>query len=982
MTGTRRGIAFCCAASCLLLLFALPDASATGLASRWLLSQWHRRVWQIEDGLPHNYVTAISYDSDRDLLIGTQTGLVRFDGMHFTPLSEWRDVWIYSLLRATDGTLWVGTYQQGLYRITGNQVQKWGLSHGFKDLSVYSLVEDRRHCVWLTSETGLHVVNGNQVQLVGSGGDTNGYAWQSAALDRSGAVWFAADNGLQRRDNGVTTAIKLSGVSGQLVTAYFWGAENRLYVSTVSQLYVLRCSGDHCEGHPVPDVSGPVVGLRGVSDGALWVATWGRGLYRLTGNRVEHLSTREGLPDDFVRVVQEDNEGNVWVGTRGGGLTRFRATALKPVGIPEGLGGNCASVATGDGSDGMWLGTWRSGLFHWRNGSLRPQSLTQPPLGILITSLALDRGGNLWIGSMENLWMLPAHSKRSMEMPLPGRQRAAISHILARSNGELWFAKDGYGIFRFHSADIRRSAPSQLLVGQTVTAILEDGSGNIWIGSEQGLWKMKKDGVAGPELIDRRMRNVTAISQDSQMRIWAASRGGYVMVYQGTSARQLRYENLPAPEIYSILEDDRDGMWFGTGRGLARANLHDIDTALLSDDKQVSFSPYGVAEGMRTIECRCAKQPQSWKMNDGTIWVPTAKGFIQIDQSRAESSRPPQPVMEAITLDGKTVAPDQGIYIQPGRHELQAHFSAIRLGLAEGVRFRYRMAGLEPDWIKADSIRMARYGQLPPGHFQFLVSARDAGGMWSDPISVRIEQRPSFYQTGWFRASLVAGLVLIMVLAVQLRLRILRARYAAVIGERNRIAREFHDTLLAGLSAVSWQIDAALELCQGQVAEHGLTNAKGMLRYCRDEARRAVGALRDEPEPEPPLAVAIENALDQMVKGTQVKASVNAGETLPSIPADLALDLVRICQEATSNAMRHGQASVLWVQLQFGGDLLTLSIKDNGVGMISDSTDKPLPGHFGVLGMRERVHRFGGKLTITSTPNAGTMVEAVIPLPV
>jgi signal transduction histidine kinase/streptogramin lyase len=976
MRQVSRIAALGCIACSLTLSFgaAWPDSK---VASRWLLSQWQRRVWQIEDGLPHNYVTAIAYDSERYLLVGTQSGVARFDGIRFTPFPALKDLWIYSLLRASDGTLWAGTYQHGLYHVDGSHTDRWGAGRGFTARSVYSIVEDKERRIWFASENGLHCIDSGKVGTVITGGNTNGYAWQSLTVDGSGTIWFAGQNGLFRGSGGSTEPVRIDGAEGVPVTVYFWNAGKQLIFGTVSGLYLLNCTGRQCEASAVHGVSGPVVGVRGASDGALWVATWGRGIYRLTSERVEQLSASNGWADDFVRVIMEDAEHNVWAGTRGGGLTRFRATVLKPVGMPEGLGGNCASVVTGDGQDGVWLGTWRSGLFHWRNNRLQAQLLPRPELTVLITALAVDDARQLWIGSFDNLWVLPRFGAKAEEVRLP-EANAAISGLLFSRKHELWVAEEGQGIFVFPSGDPRTSKPLRLLPERTVTALYEDSKGAVWIGEEQGLWRVRSGGGRKPENLNPALRRVTALHEDSKGRMWIASADGRILVYSGTSVERFRYANLPAPEVYSILEDGRGQMWFSTGRGLARARMPEIENAFAAPETRVNLSPYGVAEGMRSIECRCAREPQSWRMADGTLWVPTAKGFIQIDQARNEPLRPPKPVIEEVVLDGKRLSRAATVTIPPGRHDLEARFTAIRLGLAEGVRFRYRMAGLDPDWVSAGSVRVARYGQLPPGNFRLMVSARDASGAWSDAVSVGVRQKPYFYQTGWFRLTGLAVILGIALLLYRLRLRMIRARYAAVIGERNRIAREFHDTLLAGLSAVSWQIDAALALCAGHGAESMLTTARGMLRYCRDEARRAVGGLRDEPEPEPPLAIAIANTVRQMTEGSAVQTIFDIEKKLPEIRQELALDLVRICQEAVHNAMRHGHATEVRVTLCCEAGTLRLSIKDNGSGADADRISKPPAGHFGILGMRERASRFGGAVVVTSDAT-GTLVEAAIP---
>jgi signal transduction histidine kinase len=362
--------------------------------------------------------------------------------------------------------------------------------------------------------------------------------------------------------------------------------------------------------------------------------------------------------------------------------------------------------------------------------------------------------------------------------------------------------------------------------------------------------------------------------------------------------------------------------------------------------------------------------------------VPTAKGFLQIDVARNEALKPPQPVIEQVALDGRVLGEVKEVKIAPGSHELEARFTAIRLGLAEGVRFRYRLEGLEQSWVETGTVRQAHYSHLPPGDFRLLVSARDASGAWSDPASIGIEQRPHLYQTVWFRILLALAALAMVAAVYRLRLRMLRSRYAAVLGERNRIAREFHDTLVGGLSAVAWQLDAARQICEDERVDASIKNAHGMLRYCRDEARRAVGDLRDEPEPEPQLEQAIRTALEQITAGTPVHATLEAAERIPDLPRELSSDLLRICQEATSNAIRHGHASEIHVRLENRQERVCLSISDNGPGIDPAVLQKLPEGHYGILGMRERTHRFGGALTISTGEDGGTLVEAVIPFPI
>jgi signal transduction histidine kinase/ligand-binding sensor domain-containing protein len=952
--------------------------AATSPRSDWRLSQLNRRVWQIEDGLPHNYVTALATDEKGYLLVGTQSGIARFDGIRFAPFDRLGRRWIYALLKSSDGALWVGGYQSGLHRIRDGKVQSWFSPDGVPEGTVYSLLEDRSHRVWLVSTGGLMRYDQDRPRMIVPGADVDGYAWQSMTEDDAGAIWFAAQQGLFRVSGSKVQPMRVSGVRGLPVTVYAAKAQRQLYLGTSTGLYTLQCGPDTCEGRAIPEVRGPVVGLRVTSDGALWVATWGNGIYRSDGVRIEQLSTRQGLADDFVRILSEDAEHNLWAGTRSGGLTRFRQTVLKPVGIPEGFGGNYASAVIGDGSGGLWLGTWRSGLFHWRNGVMTPQPLTEDPLDLLINALAVGPAHDLWIGTFHGLWRIRRDLKTSGRVSFPNGD-GNITHLLWARDRTLWLAQQRSGLRIFPSGSPETSSPIQLLGDETVTALLEDSAGRIWIGARSGLWRTS----ATPERKLERLEksSVTAVACDSRGRVWVAESGGAIRIYTGAGSMPLRYSGLPAPDVYLIAIDAQAGIWFGTGRGLARASNEDVEAFLAGRQSRIDLVFYGVSEGMRTIECRIGAQPSSWKGPDGSVWLPTAKGFVEISPSPAESLPPPRPWIESVQVDGKITSSDASVRLTPGRHELAVVFTAIRLGSAERVQFRYRMQGLDQDWVEAGNERTARFAQLRPGQFKLLVSDRDPAGVWSEAASsVAIEQLPFVYQTVWFRAIAVAAGILLIAMLYRLRVHAVRARYAAVLEERNRIAREWHDTLLAGLSAASWQLDVASEQCRDMPASRSIQNALGMVRYCRDEARRAVGDLRDEPTAEIDLADSLRQAIQQLTDCAAISPRLVIEGKLPTCRNDVTSDLLRICQEATANALQHARASEVVVRLGCADGKIFLSIDDDGIGMDASFISRPPHGHFGLLGMRERARRLGGDLYLSSRPGQGTSVKAVVPL--
>jgi signal transduction histidine kinase len=659
-------------------------------------------------------------------------------------------------------------------------------------------------------------------------------------------------------------------------------------------------------------------------------------------------------------------------------LTRFRRTILKPYGIPEGLGGNYASAVTGDGSGGLWLGTWRSGLFHWSNGVMTQQALPEQPLGMLIKTLALDTSQNLWIGTFHGIFEVRRANRIGERVPVPGAD-ATVTTILAARDRTLWIAKERAGLMVFPSGDPRTSNPTTILDGETVTALLEDRDGRIWIGAGNGLWRISNSAQRLPEQITRNA--ISAMAQDARGRIWAAEKGNIIRIYDQERSVQLLYAGLPSSAVYVIANDAKGGIWLGTGRGLARASQQDVDAFLAGALPRVDLVSHGIPEGMRTIECRIGAEPSSWMTKEGTVWLPTARGFVEIGAQATDSLPPPRPWIERLQVDGKSVAPASRIRLSPGAHTLAIGFTAVRLGRAERVQFRYRMQGLDQNWVEAGSERVARYTQLRPGHFELLVSARDPGGSWSEAVSSPdLEQLPHFYQTLWFRLLIAAALAGMIAMLYRLRVRAVRRRYAAVLEERNRIAREWHDTLLAGLSAASWQLDVVAEKCRDSVLAAGVQNALGMVRYCRDEARRAIGDLRHEEVANQNLADSLRETIRQQTGAAAIRSRVEIEGKLPSCNSQLNSDLLRICQEATANAVQHARASELIVRLGYRAGKISLTVQDDGIGMDAFSLDHPPQGHYGLLGMRERVERAGGRLYLSSEPGRGTLVKAVVPV--
>jgi signal transduction histidine kinase len=319
-----------------------------------------------------------------------------------------------------------------------------------------------------------------------------------------------------------------------------------------------------------------------------------------------------------------------------------------------------------------------------------------------------------------------------------------------------------------------------------------------------------------------------------------------------------------------------------------------------------------------------------------------------------------------------------------GTHALEVQFTALEFSSPEKVRFRYRMEGFDPDWVEAAADRSLRYSGLPPGGYRLWLSARSGTGPWGDAVAAAsVRQLPRFYQTLWFALLLALLLGGLVVALMRWRLYVARSRYALILAERNRISGEWHDTLLAGFAAISWQLEEALSRMEKLPAalNEPVALALKMLGHYRAEARRVIWDLREERLEGEALPAALRHALEKLVAGTGIQTSVEVLGVEASLPAEHERNVLRICQEAATNAKRHATPSRIDVRVEYEAHRLSVEIRDDGCGFDTKSHTGLMSGHFGLAVMEERAQRLGGRVRLESRPGAGTIVRTEIPIP-
>lgn len=944
------------------------------------ISQYHKQYWQAEQGLPQSYVPSIRPSPDGYLLVGTAEGLVKFDGLAFRPLRAAPSLrlanrWISALLTARDGALWVGTFDGELIELRAGQVRGRHKAGG----SVFDLIEDGEGVIWASTRNGLLRYQSGSLTRQPGLSPPSETSWNVLATGSSGGLWAVTSAGLYQ--GGGAEPFRLvqanSETLGDILTVRrarhggFWLGTSRGLFRSVDRGVPAALAG----------VPGPVVSVLEDRDGVVWAASWGKGLYRAVSGKVDHWSTDEGLPDNSIRTLTEDAEGNLWLGMRSGGLGRWRDTRVVAYGMSEGLAGDYASVvAAGPGGD-LWMGTWRGGVYRLAGERLLSQPVPLPTAYFTVRALAFDPAGRPWYGNWEGLFEFDGRRFRryGAEPETPYRR---VSALLFDRSGGLWVGTAGRGLLHFPNGRPAAPSPPALFPDSDITALLEASDGTIWVGTSNGVGRVPPGAESPAPVSHPNFESVHSLYEDSHRRIWAAGTGALLVIDAGEQHVLDGRHGLPDHSLYRVLEDQSGAYWVSSPRGVYELEGASVQAILSGARSTLSIAAYGQEDGLRTIECHGLSQPAGARAADGSLWFPTARGFIRIRPKEEMTLPPPRVHIEEISTNLGRAVLDPNVNLRAGTRDIELQFTALRFSTPGKIHFRYRMTGFDPDWVAAGKLRAARYNQLPPGPHLFQVQARDARGEWSEPVSINLYQEPRFHQTWWFILLLVLAAAAGVWAMYRWRLHAVRGRYAAVLEERNRIGREWHDTLVAGFSAISLQLEAAkanLEAKPGRAAEI-LETTRRMVHHYRAEARRVIWDLRDNRPEGESLPRALENALRRAVEPRGIQGHVSVDGEPSGLPVDLQHNVLRICQEAISNSARHAAPARIDVELVYRADHLKAVVRDDGRGFGPVEDEMAPAGHFGLTVMRERARRHGGALRIDSRPGQGTTVEATIPL--
>jgi ligand-binding sensor domain-containing protein/signal transduction histidine kinase len=941
-------------------------------------------MWQMQDGLPEQIVQAFAQTADRYLWIGTTGGLLRFDGERFVPYNRentpaFRDNNIFCLTVSRDNTLWIGTEGGGLIQYRDGKFRAFSNSDGLTNSFVRDVHQDAGGQIWIGTDEGLFRVAGERIERVDGKGPIPPLAVHAMHEDREGHLWVGGSKLLQISGQEAIEYSLEGAASQNRVKSIEETTDGTIWVGTVSGLQKMVPENTPARAFKrVHEVDGTVRFLRETSDGRLWIGTIGHGLNIYGDHQFSQITAPRRLPSNTVLNLFEDVEKNIWVGTQAG-MLRFSKTPVRTVTLPDASDSDAETVYQDRDGD-LWIAA--ANLFRFQSDRATPYAF--PGLsGVRIRNVFRDREGALWIGTEGRGVYRQMAGQFIHYTTKEGLVNNFVRAFLQSRDGSVWIATDE-GVSRWRQQGFTNYEMRDGLCYFSTRSLLEDQDGDVWIGTDRGVSRLHGDKFQNDDTVAAlKEEKVWAIHQDSDGGLWFGTRtAGLYHRHSGKLDHYTVAQGLASNSIYELLEDKNSNFWISGPNGISVINRRELETVANDPRRRAAVTLYGISEGLETIQMCGGEKPAGVLTTQGEIWFPSSKGPVRVSAAQPSPSNPAPVVIDQVMVDGLQVQGPGKISLSPNTAKLELHYGVVLLRSQERMRFRYILEGFDKNWSEASADRVAYYTNLPPGRYHFRVAAFEMDNPEQiTEASLEMTQEPHFYRTTWFVTCCLFLLSAMVWSVYQVRLGQLRVRFKAVLHERNRLAREMHDTLIQGCVSVSALLEAHSSLgeSEGDARNDLLDCARTQLRSTIDEAREAVFNLRLASESNTNLGPLLGRMTEQVSHEFGIPVECRISGSPFEFEQSTAHELLMVAREAIYNAVRHGRPTKVQLGIRFDPDECSVKVQDDGSGFDPETVSSLPAGHYGLIGIRERVNRIGGKLMLNSRSGAGTELIVHIP---
>ncbi len=976
------------------------------------LTNFHHTMWTSEDGL--GAVFDIQQAADGYLWLTTSTGVFRFDGVRFQSVAEATNgavpnSEIHAVFLSASGGVWLKTRAAGLLFWKSGGLTTFADRRCTPALQMEGIAEDHDGSLWIQASGGLFRMRGPVCEQIGPEHGYPGGFPAAILVDREGYVWVRTLGGavlflapgqskFQRieYDAGPTSAAFVLATATHN-TFLHEGPDGSIWLSDDHGLRRVTNRGA-ARLLPAPPSQGKKEDIQFgdftfAADGSMWAVS-DKGLRRFDhvdqwrttqateSSPGESFTSRQGLSSDALWKVFIDREGTIWVGTNSG-LDRLRHTALSTVQLPPAQEHDFSILAGDQGS--IWTGNMSLALTHVAADG----RITSFPRTLGTICIRRDRDGTIWSAGGVNARLYRSSGSGWSPVQYPEKELGPVISLAIDRNHDLWISTATGGAYHFAKGAWNRENEILGKKPGILGAMTGDEAGNVWFGFSNNLVEWDGNGYQRFSFPNG-TRGVSETTMSVRgARVWLGGSGGVELFTRGHFyVMRWKNQNLPG-RVSGVLETRTGDLWMNGSSGITHVSGGELAHWLRDPGYAVSAEHLDALDGLPGLSAERIPEPSLAEAPDGRLYFATTRGIAWLDPATVHRNRnrlPPPVIISSVISNGKTYPGSRDITLPAHADRLEINYTALSLAIPERVMFRYKLEGVDADWQEAGTRRQAFYTHLPPGNYRFRVIACNNDGVWNETgANLGVVMTPAFYQTWWFTALVGFGTAALLWWMVRLRIaniaRQLQGRLAERMAERERIARELHDTLLQSLFGLTLRFHtAANKLPVGDPAREALDDALQQSDRVMQEGRERVMNLRIRHTESASLADALAEIGNQLRAIHPANFQITVKGQPQPLEAIVQEEILLIGREALTNAFSHSGAQNIVAELSYQTAALHVCVRDDGRGIDEGILQAGYrSGHWGLPGMRERASKMRGELRVGRTRDGGTQIDLQVP---